>query len=50
MVVISNILSKEIYLILKNEPIQKNYGGLGGGGIEPKGERTHGHGQQCGDC
>lgn len=20
----------------------------GGGGIEPKGERTHGHGQQCG--
>ena len=25
-------------------------GGLGGGGIEQKGKRTHGHGQQCGDC
>ena len=23
---------------------------LGGGGIEQKGKRTHGHGQQCGDC
>ena len=23
---------------------------LGGGGMEEKGERTHGHGQQCGDC
>ena len=23
--------------------------GVGGGGIEQKG-RTHGHGQQCGDC
>ena len=22
----------------------------GGGGIEGKGKRTHGHGQQCGDC
>ena len=22
----------------------------GGGGIEQKGKRTHGHGQQCGDC
>ena len=21
-----------------------------GGGIEQKGKRTHGHGQQCGDC
>ena len=31
-----------------------SYGGwgveLGGGGIEEKGKRTHGHGQQCGDC
>ena len=25
-------------------------GWLGSGGIEPKGKRTHGHGQQCGDC
>ena len=25
-------------------------GRLGGGGIKQKGERTHGHGQQCGDC
>ena len=24
--------------------------GLGGRKIEPKGKRTHGHGQQCGDC
>ena len=24
-------------------------GRLGGGEIEQKGERTHGHGQQCGD-
>ena len=24
--------------------------GLGGGRIEQKGKRTHGHGQQCGDC
>ena len=23
---------------------------LGGAGIEQKGKRTHGHGQQCGDC
>ena len=23
---------------------------LGGGGIEQKGKRTHGHGQHCGDC
>ena len=23
---------------------------LGSGGIELKGKRTHGHGQQCGDC
>ena len=23
---------------------------LGGGGIEQKGKRTHGHGQQYGDC
>ena len=20
------------------------------GGFEPKGKRTHGHGQECGDC
>ena len=26
------------------------WGGLGGRGIEQKGKRTHGHGQQCGDC
>ena len=25
-------------------------GALKGEGIEPKGKRTHGHGQQCGDC
>ena len=25
-------------------------GRLVGGGIEQKGKRTHGHGQQCGDC
>ena len=25
-------------------------GGLGGGGIEQKGKRTNGRGQQCGDC
>ena len=24
--------------------------GLGNGGTEQKGERTHGHGQACGDC
>ena len=24
--------------------------GQGGGGIEQKGKRTHGHGKQCGDC
>ena len=28
----------------------KGSGWLGGGGIEPKGKRTHGHGHQCGDC
>ena len=28
-----------------------SYGvGLGGQGIEQKGKRAHGHGQQCGDC
>ena len=26
------------------------WGRLGGRGIEQKGKRTHGHGQQCGDC
>ena len=26
------------------------WGELGGEGIEQKGRRTHGHGQQCGDC
>ena len=25
-------------------------GRLGGGWIEKKGKRAHGHGQQCGDC
>ena len=25
-------------------------GRVEGGRIEQKGERTHGHGQQCGDC
>ena len=25
-------------------------GSLGGGGIEQKGKRTHGHGQQSSDC
>ena len=25
-------------------------GTVGGGGIKQKGKRTHGHGQQCGDC
>ena len=25
-------------------------GRLGDGGIEQNGKRTHGHGQQCGDC
>ena len=25
-------------------------GWLGGGKIEQKGKKTHGHGQQCGDC
>ena len=25
-------------------------GRLGGGGIEQKGKRTHGHWQWCGDC
>ena len=25
-------------------------GGGRGGGTEQKGKRTHGHGQQCGDC
>ena len=24
--------------------------GLGGGRIQQKDKRTHGHGQQCGDC
>ena len=25
-------------------------GGVGGRGMEQKTKRTHGHGQQCGDC
>ena len=25
-------------------------GWVGGGGIEQEGKRTHGHGEQCGDC
>ena len=28
----------------------KRWGKLGGEGIEQKGKRTHGRGQQCGDC
>ena len=27
-----------------------NVGRLVGGGIEQRRKRTHGHGQQCGDC
>ena len=26
------------------------WGEVTGGGIEQKGKKTHGHGQQCGDC
>ena len=26
------------------------WGKLLGGGIKERGEKTHGHGQQCGDC
>ena len=36
---------------IKNKLLKINKGGrLGGRGIEQKGERTHGHGQQCEDC
>ena len=31
-------------------PASEEVGKLGGRGIEQKGKRTHGHGQQCGDC
>ena len=29
---------------------KEKMGMVGDGGIEQKGKRTHGHGQQCGDC
>ena len=29
---------------------QLKWGGIGNRGIEQNGERTHGHGQQWGDC
>ena len=36
---------------IDGEQMTANGGGrLGGGGTEQKGKRTHGHGQQCGDC
>ena len=51
--------NKQTELIRKNKnrfidgvKMTANWGrgeGLGGGGIEQKGKRTHGHGQQCGD-
>ena len=34
----------------KEQMTASGSGGLGGGGIEQKGKRTHGRGQQCGDC
>ena len=38
--------------LIDGEQMTANRGGrqLGGGAIEQKGKRTHGHGQQCGDC
>ena len=32
------------------EQDDSQWGGVRGGAIEQKGKRTHGHGQQCGDC
>ena len=34
---------------IESRPTAKG-GGLRGGGIEQKGKRAHGHGQQCGNC
>ena len=35
---------------LRSLETTKGGGRFGGGGTEQKGERTHGHGRQCGDC
>ena len=34
----------------KDDSYRGGWGVLGGGEIEQKGKRTHGRGQQCGDC
>ena len=44
-----NKLNKQNRLI-DGDQMTAGGGRLGGGGIEQKGKRTHGHGQQCGDC
>ena len=36
--------------LIKNRMTAKGWRRLQGGGIEQKGKRTQGHGQQCGDC
>ena len=36
--------------LIDGEQMTVGWGGLGGRGIEQKGKRTHGHGQQRGDC
>ena len=36
--------------LMENRMTTKWEGRLNGRGIEQKGKRTHGHGQQCGDC
>ena len=35
---------------MKNRRQLLGGGSLGSGGAEQNGKRTHGHGQQCGDC
>ena len=37
-------------LIDREQTTASGGGRLEGGGIEQKGKRTHGHGQQCGEC
>ena len=43
-------MSKNRDRVIVREQMTAAVGGLEGGGIEQKGKRTRGHGQQHGDC
>ena len=45
-----NKLKENVGGLINGEQMTASGESLRGGGIEQKGNRTHGHRQQCGDC